>query len=99
MAYAGCSTKEQLNEEGDYLGCEITVDGKTTSEKIPDSACAAYCQLLTVKNKAETYQEFSHFKEITTKPGEQKETPALVPAPAPASAPVPAAAPTPANNE
>lgn len=70
QAHADCSTKEVLTEEGDYLACEITMDGVVKKEQIPDSACAAHCQLQSAKNKIDTLEEFKKLKKITVKPGE-----------------------------
>ena len=44
-----CETKEILNDEGDYLACEINIDGIKHQEKISDSGCAAFCDLEKIK--------------------------------------------------
>lgn len=70
-SFAECLTAAVLNEDADYEACRITLDGKETDHKIPESSCAAYCQLLAAKNMGATYQEFSRGKKITVKPGQR----------------------------
>ncbi|MGZ3694729.1 MAG: hypothetical protein ACXWQO_11140 [Bdellovibrionota bacterium] len=73
-AHAECITAVILNEDSDYEGCRVTLDGKTVDQNIPESTCAAYCQLQKAKNRIDTYNEFKKFKTITPKPGEKPVT-------------------------
>lgn len=71
IAHAECTTAAILNEDADYEGCRVNIDGSEADQKISESGCTAYCQLQQVQNKGDTLEEFKHFRKITVKPGEK----------------------------
>ena len=81
-ALSACSVKTIMNAENDYASCDVTVDGKTTNQKISEDAGVSFCSLNKAVEMNKNYRTFTHFGFDTNKKDEKKDAPpAASPAP------------------